>query len=417
MSLLSRPGGARIALPLALLVALLSAATYALGMRLVGNEVEERIERQLADTARLLSGAHFPLSDATISHLARYIQAEVVVVLGTRIEATSLDESSARRFERALAAGALAAPSAEVTVTRSPVELAPGLVAPRLVAPGLIAAVPLPGKGDGARLFLLYPAELESAERARAAGPVLGLAVVGVALAAALGTLLERALARERTEDLARLVSALAHEVKNPLGAIKLTVETLRDGSLDAADREALDVVAGEADRLALLVDELRLLGGGARGFRPEPVKPAESLERVLALLRRTLEHRGLRVERAIEPGAAASRVLADPRALQQALLNILLNAIEASPAEGTIRVRVVALPKRVGVEVEDEGPGVSPRVRAFLFQPFVTDKESGTGLGLALARLVAREHGGDLSLVRSGPGSVFRLELPEVKA
>lgn len=397
----------RIAAPLAALVLVLTLATYALGVKLVGDEVEARIERQLADTARLVSGSHFPLSDATVQHLARYIRAEVVLVLGTRIEATSLDAAAAKRFEKALESGELARRSDDVTVSR----------APRGVADALVAAAPLPAKGPGATLFLLYPAELQSAERERAMGPVLAIAVLGVALAAGLGTLLERRLAREQTDELVRLVSALAHEVKNPLGAIKLTVETLRDSSRDPRDREALDVVASEADRLALLVDELRLLGGGARPFRPRPVNPSESVDSVLALLRRTLEHRGLRVERATDASAAAGLVLVDPRALQQALLNVILNAIEASPPDGTIRVRTVALGRSLAVDVEDEGPGVSPQLRARLFQPFATDKEGGTGLGLMLARLVAREHDGDVTLLRSGPGSVFRIELPRVES
>jgi signal transduction histidine kinase len=403
MSPLTPPRRARIAAPLVVLVGALALGTQALTAWLVGNTVEERIASQLADTARLVSGAHFPLSDATISHLARYIRAEVVVVLGTKIEATSLDEAAARRFEGALASGAFGASTEDVTVKSAPAG----------VADALVAAAPLPAKGDRARLFLIYPGELESAERSRAARPILAVSILAVALAALLGTLLERAQTRERTAELARLVSALAHEVKNPLGAIKLTVETLRDSTREPRDREALELVASEADRLALLVDELRLLGGGHRPFRPEPVRPGEAVDAVLLLLRRTLEHRGLRVERDGAAGLADRPVLVDRRALQQALLNVLLNAVEASPPEGTIRVSVSPTERGVAIDVRDEGPGVPESIRARLFQPFVTTKEGGTGLGLALARLVAREHGGDLALVPGGPGTRFRLELP----
>ena len=102
------------------------------------------------------------------------------------------------------------------------------------------------------------------------------------------------------------------------------------------------------------------------------------------------------------------------PRALKQALLNLLLNAIEATPRGGAVRVRVAERPRSVRFEVEDEGPGVPADVRARIFQPFVTTKEGGTGLGLALARLVAEEHRGTLELAPgSSKGATFVLELP----
>lgn len=394
--------GSRIALPFVAIVALLATAIGATAVWLVGRTVEDRIHEQLTDTARLFSG-HFPLSNETASRLARYIRAEIVVVGGTRILATSLAPEDGRAFERALEAGGFPLDKGEITVRERSVGSARRLV----------AAAPLETREHV--LYLVYPPEVLSDERSRATRPVLIVSVVAVVLTALLGALKERAVVRERTEGLARLVSALAHEVKNPLGAIQLTVETIRDAVPGAREREAIDVVTAEVERLSLLVDELRLLGNRTRSFKPAAVLPREAVDSVLALLRRTFEHRGLRVVPPKDP-ALDTPVLVDPRALKQALLNLLLNAIEASPREGTIRLGVTKAARSgfLRFEVQDEGPGVPSSVRARLFHPFVSTKDGGTGLGLALARFVAQDHGGSLELVSSeGRGATFALELP----
>jgi signal transduction histidine kinase len=372
----------RIALPFVGLFALLALALSGVSVYLVGLGVEDRIHDQLRDTVKLAE--KLPLSNPTARHLSLYIHAEVVLVAGTTVLASSLEGQAPPGFVPF---------PAESAVTIRETE-------DRIVAASRLQ--------DGRTLYLLYPRELESAERSRATRPVVVLSVVGVLLAALLGALKERSVVRERTQALARLVSGLAHEVKNPLGAIRLTVETLREGTKDPADREALDVVTSEVERLSLLVDQLRLLGGPQR-FAPAPCEPGKVLDEVLALLRRTLEHRGLAVERTGE----APAVLVDPRAFKQALLNLLLNAIEASPRGSRIGI-VLGAGERARIEVRDEGPGIAGPARSRLFEPFFTTKDGGTGLGLALARRVAREHGGTLELLDAPPpGARFLLELP----
>ncbi|MEZ0227723.1 MAG: nitrogen regulation protein NR(II) [Planctomycetota bacterium] len=374
----------RIALHFALLFSLLAVALGFVAVSLVGRAVEDRIHDQLRDTVRLAD--HLPLSNQTAEQLSRYIHAEVVVTAGKKVQLSSLNGKEPPGFE---------AFPAEKDVTIHGTERS------------LVAASRL---SDGRTLYLVYPRELETAERERAARPVVILSVVGVLVTALLGALKERSVVRERTRALERLVSALAHEVKNPLGAIRLTVETLREGARDDREREAFDVVTSEVERLALLVDQLRLLGGPQR-FVPAPVDVGETLGAVLALLHRTFEHRGLSVVRAGE----APPALVDPRALKQAVLNLLLNALEASPRGGKITARLSADLARgmIRLDVSDEGPGVPPEARAHLFEPFYTTKEGGTGLGLALARRVAVEHGGSLALSDSARGATFVLELP----
>ncbi|HZV00005.1 MAG TPA: ATP-binding protein [Planctomycetota bacterium] len=369
----------RLAVQFAGLFALLALALSALAVSLVGGAVRDRVQGQLRDTAELL--AKMKLTNETARLLALVVHADVVVSVGDKVEISSQDGAAPGDLLESLVARV-----ADFTETRE----------------HLVVSTPI---ANGRRLWLLYPRELEREEKARAVRPAILLSVVGVALAALLGAVKERSAVAERTRALERLVSALAHEVKNPLGAIRLTVETLREGATER-DREAFDVVTGEVERLALLVDELRLLGGPQR-FAPEATDPARSVDEVLALLRRTLEHRGLGLDRQ----GTAPRALVDPRALKQALLNLLLNAIEASPRGATVHVRLGGT-ERPRIEVQDEGPGVPLGLEQKIFEPFFTTKEGGTGLGLALARRVAKESGGSLELARGERGATFVLEL-----
>jgi signal transduction histidine kinase len=104
-----------------------------------------------------------------------------------------------------------------------------------------------------------------------------------------------------------------------------------------------------------------------------------------------------------------------DPRRLQQVLLNLLLNALQAMPEGGQLRVQVRVEGAKVQLRVEDEGVGIDPAVRAHLFEAFHTSKEKGSGLGLHMAQRIAEQHGGSLRLVSGagGRGATAVLELP----
>src|SRR5205085_3088441 len=105
--------------------------------------------------------------------------------------------------------------------------------------------------------------------------------------------------------------------------------------------------------------------------------------------------------------------LLGDPAQLGHLLLNVLTNAVEAAGPGGRVEVRAGREDSRAFVEVFDSGPGPSPEVAAKLFEPFVTGKPEGVGLGLAVARRVARAHGGDITWERRGGRTGFRIELP----
>ncbi|MCI0343561.1 MAG: ATP-binding protein [Planctomycetales bacterium] len=225
----------------------------------------------------------------------------------------------------------------------------------------------------------------------------------------------ERAVAAEKLAALGQLAAAVAHEIRNPLAAIRMTTEMLRRDS-SPEGRESLDLLVREASRLELFLDDLLSFARPDPGRR-ENVDLAGIVSDVLDLEGPRLDHLGVSVRReGPAAGAAGPRVSGDPRRLTQVVLNLVLNAAEAAGPGGRVAVRLSEAPAGAALEVRDSGPGVPEPVRDRLFSPFVTTKPNGTGLGLALSRRIAREHGGDLAYVREGGETVFRLTLPAAR-
>jgi signal transduction histidine kinase len=202
---------------------------------------------------------------------------------------------------------------------------------------------------------------------------------------------------QERLAVLGTFTATIAHEVRNPLSAIRLIVQTQRR----QGTAPGLDLVEGEIERLDLVVDGLL---GYARGMRVEPAPCAlqEVVDDVLRLLDRQSRHAGVTLER-----VGAARVVADARRLRQLLLNLVLNAIQAQPEGGRVVVTVHA----DGLAVSDDGPGVDPALVPRLFASFVSGRPEGTGLGLHLAWSIAQAHGATMRYGRGEPrGAVFTL-------
>lgn len=205
-----------------------------------------------------------------------------------------------------------------------------------------------------------------------------------------------------------------AHEVKNPLAGLRGAAQLLQRRVATDELAALAGVVIDEADRLAALADRL-LRGGGAA--RHEPVNIHAVLDRVTTLL-------------AAEPAPLALRTDYDPSLpdlrgdadrLQQLLLNLTRNAREAGAhtltlrtrAEHAVRVAERSVRTALRLDVIDDGPGVPPALSASLFEPLVSGRADGTGLGLALAREIAREHRGELRHAGAPGHTVFSLLLP----
>jgi PAS domain S-box-containing protein len=227
---------------------------------------------------------------------------------------------------------------------------------------------------------------------------------------------LERRLAQtDKLQALGQFVAGIAHELNNPLQAVLGHLELMRAGAGLAPDlRRDLRLVYREAERAARIVKNLLVFAGSWR-LRVRPLSVNALVTRVVRL--RARAHRSASVEVIRHLDADLPRVRADGTLLQQALLNIVLNAEQAMGGAGRLTVRSqVHAEGQVRVTVEDTGPGLTAAVRSRLFEPFFTTKEvgAGTGLGLAIAFGIVRAHGGTLEADNHpGGGARFVVTLP----
>lgn len=222
---------------------------------------------------------------------------------------------------------------------------------------------------------------------------------------------LERA---SRLSSLGMLAAGLAHEIRNPLVAVKTFLDLL-PSRLD--DREFLtgfrDLSLSELRRVTDLLSDLLALGKSTTAQRTL-VDLARTIEPVLRLMASTARKR--QVELVVRHRGDLPPVLADPDQLKQITLNLVLNAIEVSPpgSEIVVELRAASWGGLV-LEVRDHGTGIPSDQVENIFSPFFTTKEAGTGLGLALTHQMVVEHGGDIAVETvEGRGSVFRVTLPQ---
>ncbi|WP_412060711.1 sensor histidine kinase [Rubrivirga sp. IMCC45206] len=211
-----------------------------------------------------------------------------------------------------------------------------------------------------------------------------------------------------------RLTRVLTHEITNsvaPIASLAGTARGLADeGDLGAVD-EALETIERRSRGLVSFVEAYRTLAGVPQPT-PRVVPAADLAGRVATLFRTTAAERGVAVSVAVEP--ARLEMVVDPDLVEQALVNVVLNAIEATGAAGggTVAIRVSTGPGgRPIVAVADDGPGIESDVLERVAVPFFSTKPGGSGIGLALARRVVRLHGGELAVV-SEPGGGATVEL-----
>jgi PAS domain S-box-containing protein len=226
---------------------------------------------------------------------------------------------------------------------------------------------------------------------------------------------LERRLAQsEKLLALGQFVAGVAHELNNPLQGVLGHLELLR-AQPHLADRlrRDLTLVYREADRAARIVRDLLVFAGSGR-LRVRPFAVNALVTRTLRL--RARAHRAARIEVARDLAGGLPRLKGDGLLLQQALLNLVLNAEQAMHGAGRLAIRTAAAGGLVTIAVEDSGPGLSPDTAAHVFEPFFTTKEvgQGTGLGLAIAYGVVRAHGGTIEAANAEAGGArFTIALP----
>ncbi|BDG03383.1 sensor histidine kinase [Anaeromyxobacter oryzae] len=360
-------GRARIGEP----IAALEKDRFEVALAAGGKAVASQVLFEGSD-GRLYKSGYAPLRDAS---------GAVVAVVGA--DGTTASFAAFRRFRRLLAGFAIA-----------------GAAAGALVAAGAALSVtrPLTRLTDAARRIARGDLDTPLWKRARRDE---------------IGTLrdtleeMRRAL-RARDEERETLLAGIAHEVRNPLGALDLFAGLLAEELAEKPEAAHVARIRSELAALSKVVEEFLDYARSRPAVREE-VDLAHLLAEAadLAAPVAAERHVSLSVE-----GAGAVR--GDREQLRRAVLNLVRNAVEAAPAATEVELAAAVQGDEVVLEVRDRGAGLPEKARASLFRPFFTTKEKGTGLGLALAKKVADAHGGTLALLeREGGGTVARLVVP----
>jgi two-component system sensor histidine kinase PilS (NtrC family) len=226
----------------------------------------------------------------------------------------------------------------------------------------------------------------------------------------------------DRLAAIGRLAAGLAHEIRNPIGSIRGSVEVLR-GSLDPQgdDRRLMDIVLRESDRLDAIIRDFLQFSRPPHLVRVPTDLPA-MLDEILLMLSNQGGVQGAdapRVQIRCDVAEPMAKAHVDPAQMRQALWNLCLNAVEAMPQGGELRMGVRTVTSESGralmeITVEDTGVGITAAELTQVFEPFFTTKPQGTGLGLAIAARIVEQHGGRIA-VETVPwqGTTFTIVLP----
>ena len=225
---------------------------------------------------------------------------------------------------------------------------------------------------------------------------------------------------KEKLAAVGTLAAGVAHEIRNPLSSIKGYAtyfgQRFPEGS---EDREAAHIMVREADRLNRVITELIGIANPT-DVRMRPVSLEETVRHALQLLRQDAEQKGISLELRTDAELPLARI--DPDRIQQALLNLCLNAFDAMPGGGKLLVELRREASRLSLTVSDNGEGIPEDLLQNIFNPYFTTKEHGTGLGLANVHNIVEAHGGEIRVSShsagsdgKGGGTVFTLLLPAV--
>jgi two-component system NtrC family sensor kinase len=209
-----------------------------------------------------------------------------------------------------------------------------------------------------------------------------------------------------------RLTASIAHEINNPLQGVQNCIHLAAREDLPPEKRqEYFDLARSELDRLQTTVQRM-LDFYRPNAVSPQPVNVAVLLSHVLTLMGKQLEERRIAVERNFSVNLPEISVVASQ--IQQVFINLILNAYDAMPDGGELTVTAKALRNGLEVLVRDSGSGVPEAAAGRIFEPFISTKQGGTGLGLTVSYNIVTAHGGTLELLQNHrPGACFRVFLP----
>jgi PAS domain S-box-containing protein len=220
----------------------------------------------------------------------------------------------------------------------------------------------------------------------------------------------------QRAEGLAavgQMVATVGHEIRTPLMLIGGFARQLqKEAHLGPAARRKVDIIAEEAQRLEGMLNDLKDMSRPQR-YEWDELDPGVVVDHVRELMAPEVDRQGRGLEVTIPPGLP--RIIGDKNRLSQVLINLLQNALHASPKGAKVAVEIVPSPLGgVLIHVRDQGQGIEPQDLERVFEPFFTTKKRGTGLGLPVAKRIVTEHGGRLKIKSTvGQGTTVTVDLP----
>jgi signal transduction histidine kinase len=407
----------RIAIPFALVALLATSAAALVAVSAISRTLQARVETQVLSTSVVVGQSDFALNASILRSVKAITGADIITYTPAGIVATTVEP---RAGSQALIA-AVTAPE----VTRAVMSATAGAPVVRTMdcgRPCLVAHRRLSTRPDTLVAVVADTSELIAATRRLALTVLLG-AALSVAVMIVLSQVITRrvtapiddALVRSEKLALAGLMAArVAHDVRNPLSSIKMQTQLI--GARFRGDPETqaqVGAVLRDIQQVETVVKDLiELARPGAVKRRPAPVN--DVIRDVLNQLGSQLTYRKIAVEAQLADGLPVVEL--DPERFRQMLINVIGNAADAMTTGGTLRVatRQAAGGSTIVLDVCDDGIGIDPAIRDRVFDPFVSTKRDGVGLGLVNAKAVIESHGGTIELFAAEPkGTCARMTMP----
>jgi signal transduction histidine kinase len=220
---------------------------------------------------------------------------------------------------------------------------------------------------------------------------------------------------RERLSTLGNMAATVAHELRNPLNSVSMGLQRLKGEFRPTQDEEQysrfIELMRSEVERLNLIVEEFLSLARPME-VKPEPVRIDELLKEMAVLVESDAKSKKVEIKVVVPPDLPAARV--DRNYFKQALLNLIINGIQAMPRGGVLTLEANVSRGHMVVSVADTGEGISENVLSRIFEPYFTTKTKGAGLGLPIARRIVETHGGTLTAEsKVGQGTRFQITFP----
>lgn len=219
----------------------------------------------------------------------------------------------------------------------------------------------------------------------------------------------------ERLALVGRLLASVSHELNNPLQAIQNALFLIKDEiGLSSQGRQDMDIILSETDRMATLIERLRVVYKPVREQDFQTLQINDLVQDISILISAHMRRKEISFD--FHPATGLPTIAGIPDQLIQVLLNIFLNAVEAMPLQGKLFVKTEIVPgeNEVMITIKDTGPGIDPELLPNIFNPFVTTKDSGTGLGLAISHDIVQQHAGHIEATNDPQGgAIFTIWLP----